>query len=379
MYMPKANYKNEMTKREFFAFLKNSEQFSDNSIGSFEKALLYWEDFTKTDDFSSFDDKQAIAFRDWLKGKEKKGSKNPISLSYCYDILRYLRKFFEWLAQQPKSKINATHIGYLNLSRKESQIATRARTVDAPTFEEVLQVLESINGETEVEKRDKALIALTLLTGARISAIASLRMKSFDKRRLILEQDPASGVKTKFSKMITTALFPMPDPKPLTYFLEWFDYLEQTRKFSSDDPLFPATKLEQGKENISYYSSGVVEPIFWSNASPARKIFEKRFKGAGIPYFHPHTFRHLIVKEFIKTRLTEEEKKAISQNLGHTDVGTTFGSYGYGKISTDRQTEIIRGIKFGNPEIEPVIRDMSDTAIKKLAKILKKELAESEK
>lgn len=377
--MTKANYKNEMTKREFFSFLKNSERFSDDSISSFEKALLFWEDFTKTDDFLSFDDKQAIAFRDWLKGRNRKGSENRISLSYCYDVLRRLRKFFDWLSQQPKSKINPTHTSFLNLSRKDSQIATSARKVDVPTFEEVVTVLESINGETEVEKRDRALIAFTLLTGARISAIVSLRMKNFDRRRLIVEQDPASGVKTKFSKRIVTVLFPLPDGKPLAYFLEWFDYLDQTRNFSSNEPIFPATKLEQGKENISYYSSGNVEPLFWSNADPARKIFEKRFKGAGIPYYHPHTLRHLIVKEFIKTRLTEEEKKAVSQNLGHEDVGTTFGSYGYGKISTDRQVELVRSIKFSHPETEQVFEGMSDASIKKLAKILKKELSEPEK
>ncbi len=377
--MKKANYKSEMTKRDFFAFLKNSKQFSDDSIHAYEKALLYWEDFTKADDFSSFDDKQAVAFRDWLKGKKRIGSENTISLSYCYDILRHLRKFFEWLSQQPKSKINITHIVALNLSRKESQIATRVRKVGTPTFEEVLKVLENIEGKTEVEKRDRALIAFTLLTGARISAIASLRMKSFDKRRLILEQDPESGVKTKFSKQITTALFPLPNGKPLAFFLEWFDYLEKERKFTPNQPLFPATKLEQGKESISYYSSGVVEPVFWSSASSARKIFEKRFIEADVPYFHPHTFRHLIVKEFIKARLTEEEKKAISQNLGHEDVGTTFGSYGYGKISADRQVDIVKGIKLGHPETEPIIGDMSDASIKKLANVLKKALAEPEK
>jgi len=300
-------------------------------------------------------------------------------LSYCYDILRFLRKFFEWLSQQPKSKINPTYIGFLNLSRKDSQIATSVRKVDVPTFEEVLKVAESISGKTEVEKRDRALISFTLLTGARISAIVSLRMKSFDRRRFVVEQSPSSGVKTKFSKQIITALFPLPDAKPLAYFLEWFDYLEQKRKFSPNEPIFPATKLEQGKESMSYYSSGIVEPVFWSNANPARKVFEKRFKGANIPYYHPHTLRHLIVKEFLKTRLTEEEKKAISQNLGHEDIGTTFGSYGYGKISTDRQVDIVRGIKFTHPETESVLEGMSDASIKKLAKILKKELAEPEK
>jgi len=368
-----------MTKRNFFAFLKNSERFSDDSIHAYEKALLYWEDFTKTDDFSSFDDKQAITFRDWLKGKKKNGSEQSISLSYCYDVLRHLRKFFEWLSQQPKSRINVTHIGFLNLSRKDSQTAIRVRKVDTPTFEEVLKVLENIKGETEVEKRDRALIAFTLLTGARISAITSLRMKNFDRRRLILEQDPASGVKTKFSKQIITALFPLPNEKPLVFFLEWFDYLEKERKFTPNQPLFPSTKREQGKESISYYSTGLVEPLFWNSAGSARKIFEKRFIEASIPYYHPHTFRHLIVKEFIKARLTEEEKKAISQNLGHEDVGTTFGSYGYGKISADRQIDIVKGIKIGHPETESIIGDMSDASIKKLANVLKKALAEPEK
>lgn len=372
--MKKASYKNEMVKRDFFAFLKNSEQFSEDSIHAFEKALLFWEDFTKVEDFTAFDDKRVTAFRDWLKAKNRKGSEQPISLSYCYDTLRRLRRFFTWLSQQPKSKINQTHIGFLNLSRKESQIATRVRKIDVPTFDEVMQVLESITGETEVEKRDRALIAFTLLTGARISAIVSLRMKNFDRRRLVVEQDPASGVKTKFSKQIITVFFPLPSEKPLQYFLEWFDYLDQTKGFSSNQPLFPATKLEQGKESVSYYSTGMVEPALWSNANPARKIFEKRFKGADVPYYHPHTLRHLIVKEFVKTRLTEEEKKAISQNLGHEDVGTTFGSYGYGKIPTDRQVEIVKGIQLKHPETEQVFEGMSEEAMKKLAKMLKKEL-----
>ena len=44
--------------------------------------------------------------------------------------------------------------------------------------------------------------------------------------------------------------------------------------------------------------------------------------------------------------LTEEEKKAISQSLGHENVATTFGSYGYGMIDENKQVEIIRNIDF---------------------------------
>jgi integrase/recombinase XerD len=373
--MQKANYQNEIIKRDFASFLKNSEGFSEESVASFEAALLLWEDFNFWRDFEGFDQKQAVAFRDWLKSKRKKGSEKTISLSYCYDNLRRLRRFFEWLSKQPKSKINPTHIGFLNLSKKENRIATQTRDRKIPTFEEVVQTIESIAGKTEVERRDRALLSLTLLTGARISAIASLPLKSFDRNRLTLEQNPAYGVKTKFSKKITTALFPLPDERPLKFFLDWFDYLQSERKFSPNDPIFPATRIEHGEENINFYSPGSVDPSFWSGSNPARKIFEKRFKNAGTPYYHPHTFRHLIVKEFVKTRLTEEEKKAISQNLGHEDVGTTFGSYGYGHIAEDRQVDLVRSIRFNNPETQALLNGMDDEVISRLADALKSKLA----
>jgi hypothetical protein len=79
----------------------------------------------------------------------------------------------------------------------------------------------------------------------------------------------------------------------------------------------------------------------------------------------------LIVKEFAKTRLTEEEKKAISQNLGHADVGTTFGSYGYGHIEEDRQMEIIKNIKFSSEENKKfTVNALSDLSKKEQIKTL---------
>lgn len=51
MRMKKANDKNEMTKLKSFTLLKNSEQFSDDSINSFEKAVFYEEYFIKTETF----------------------------------------------------------------------------------------------------------------------------------------------------------------------------------------------------------------------------------------------------------------------------------------------------------------------------------------
>ncbi|MDP2855541.1 MAG: site-specific integrase [bacterium] len=282
-----------------------------------------------------------------MQAKNKANSQEKISLSYCYTILRFLKVFFRWLSQQAGyKKIDKIAIDYLNLTQAENRIATQPRKVEIPRLEDIKAVIENIKGKSEIEMRDKALISLIFLTGARISAVMTLPMQSFDRDKLILDQDPKLGVKTKFSKRIVSTFIAFWYKEPINYFLEWFDYLKKQKEFKLNDPIFPATKIENGKENIGYYNTGEVEPIFWKSTSTPRKIFEKRFAQAGVKYYHPHTLRHFLSKEAIKRLLTEEQKKAISQNFGHADIRTTFGSYGYGRIDEDRQIEIIKNIDF---------------------------------
>jgi hypothetical protein len=200
-------------------------------------------------------------------------------------------------------------------------------------------------------------------------------MQVFDRKKLTIDQDPNLGVKTKNSKRIMTAIMEFSFYKePLKYFLEWFDYLENEKKFKPSDPIFPATKIENGKDNLGYYNTENVEPNFWKSTTSTRKIFEKRSEQAGVKYYHPHTFRNLLVKEISELPLTEEQKKAFSQNLGHEDIGTTFGSYGYGKIGESKQIEIMKSINFGSDESKKIIDNMqstlSDNDIERIAKKL---------
>jgi integrase len=345
-------YKNELIKRRFYDYLKNSSTgFSKETIECYDGAILLWEDFSEKADFTGFSRTTARSFKDWLKAKKKVGSQENISLSYCYDILRYLKFFFFWLSKQSGyKKIDQTAIDYLNLSKAEARIATQSKSVKFPSLEQVKVVIENIRGDSEVEMRDKALISLIYLTGARITAAMTLSMRCFDKEKLTIDQDPKLEVKTKFSKRFVSSLIPFSYKEPLKYFVAWFDYLEKQKGFKPTYPIFPATKIDNGKENLSYFNTGKVEPIFWKNSSSPRKIFEKRFVQAGVPYFHPHTLRHLLVHEISKLPLTEEQKKAISQSFGHENTGTTFGSYGYGKIDEHRQLEIIRSIDFNGQE-----------------------------
>jgi len=351
--MTSTTYKNERIKRRYFEYVRGPKGFSPKTVKCYEIAIWLWEDFSKQADFANFNQTSAKEFNEWLKTKKKARSEEKVGLSYCYDMLRYLKDFFEWLSKQSgyKSKINQTAIDYLNLSRAEVKMATQPKNVRYPSVEEVKTVIENIKGKTEVELRDRAFISLLFLTGTRISAIISLRMKSFDASRLVIDQDPKEGVATKNSKRIVTALIPLSYKEPVTCFLEWFNHLVE-KGFKPDDPIFPATKVENGKENISYYNTGEVERTLWKSTTPARKILNKRFEEAGITTYNPHAFRHMLVKEIAKLPITEEQKKAVSQNFGHEHTGTTFGSYGYGKIEENRQIEIIKNIDFEGPKKE---------------------------
>lgn len=368
------SFQNELMKRQFFIYLKEVKGFSKDSVDAYEHAILLWQECTDNKDFSTFGKQLASAFKVWIKSRTNKDGE-ALSLTYIYNIFRRLKGFFTWLSMQPhyKSKIDQTIIEHLSLSKKETRIAIEPGKREIPSMEEVIKVIEHIRVANDVDRRDRALICFTLLTGARISAIYSMPMMAFDEATFTVDQNPKFGVKTKFSKRIVTTFFPIEYSKALDYFLEWYHYLKNQKHFTAKDPLFPMARIENGTHNINFHNTGEVEPYFWQDSGSARRIFQKRFLEAEVPYYHPHTFRHLVVKEFARTRLTEEEKKAISQNLGHENTGTTFGSYGYGHIEEERQIDIVKKIKLGSKEVDVTIGLTKDDLKQAMAELLKEQ------
>ena len=69
------------------------------------------------------------------------------------------------------------------MSEKDTRVATAQREQRAPTLEQIKHVIQTMPYGTEIERRDRALVAFTLLTGARDSAIASMKLKHVDLDR----------------------------------------------------------------------------------------------------------------------------------------------------------------------------------------------------
>jgi integrase len=134
--------------------------------------------------------------------------------------------------------------GCFNLSEKETRVATAHRDAHAPTIEQIQRVLESMSTQSDIERRNRALIAFTLLTGARDGATASFKLKHIDLVGEKIEQD-AREVKTKRSKTFTTFFFPVDDDFR-NIVVDWVNFLRKEKLWGNDDPLFPSTEVIPG-------------------------------------------------------------------------------------------------------------------------------------
>jgi integrase len=213
---------------------------------------------------------------------------------------------------------------------------------------------------TEIERRNRALVAVTLLTGARDSAIASLKLKHVDLTAGCVHQD-AREVRTKFSKTFTTFFFPVGE-EVRRIVAEWVSYLRDEKLWGNDDPLFPATRVALGPDR--QFAAAGLSRDHWSNATPIRSIFREAFASAGLPYFNPHSFRNTLVQLGQEICKTPEQFKAWSQNLGHEKVLTTFLSYG--EVACQRQGEIIRDLSMPQRAVSTDADEIAEAVCKKL-------------
>lgn len=364
--MIKHNPNNERIKRKYFAFLKEAKQQSEPSVDSAAKALNRFEVYRNFRDFKTFHFEQAVAFKKHLGKQKGQQSGKPLSKSTMHSTLSQLKRFFQWLSMQQgyKSRIQYSDAEYFNLSEKDTRIATARRPQKVPTMEQIKHVIKSMPFKTDIDKRNRALIAFTLLTGARDSAIASMKLKHVDMVEGSVYQD-AREVKTKFSKTFTTYFFPVGDEFHQIV-AEWVAFLRDEKLWGNDDPLFPKTSIECGASR--HFEASGLKKEHWSNATPIRTIFRKAFETAGLSYFNPHSFRNTVVRLGEQICQTPEQFKAWSQNLGHEQVLTTFVSYG--EVACQRQGEIINALAVrSSPSVVTDAKEFADEVVKRLAEV----------
>jgi integrase/recombinase XerD len=173
---------------------------------------------------------------------------------------------------------------------------------------------------------------------SRTSCLCLSRFGS-DAQKLRAVYQDAREVNTKYSKTISTWFFPV-DPVAEIIVREWIAFLRAELSFTDDDPLFPSTRMAGGPQR-KFLAAGL-SGSHWADTGSIRGIFKRAFESIGLPYYNPHLFRNVLVQLGQQRCRTAEEFWAWALNLGHSDVMTTFQSYG--NITHERRRQLIHGL-----------------------------------
>ena len=345
--MRKHHPQNERIKCEYFAYLEQAKRMSPSSVDQVAAAIAQFEQSTNFKDFRKFHIAQAVAFKGRLQNHVSSETGRPLAKATIHSRLMALKAFTIWLAGRPgyRSRISYSDADYFNVSANDERIAKAVRARPVPSLDEIRKALAAMPTCTVLERRDRAVIAFALLSGARDNAIASFSVKHIDLAARTVSQD-AREVRTKNAKTFTSTFFPV-GREFEAIVAEWIDEVGK-EGFGSDDPLFPATKIALGANR--HFAAVGLDRKHWRDAGAIRRIFKQAFERAGLPNYNPHSFRHTLAVFGEKICRTPEEWKAYSQNFGHSSPMTTFNSYG--PVAAHRQAEILNALVDAQP-IEP--------------------------
>ncbi len=355
---------NVRIKRQYFNYLRNARGQSESSIDAVAKAIARFEDYNNMRSFKAFNHNQAVAFKNHLAKQYGRRSAKTLSKATLHATLANLKRFFQWLSGQPgfKSRFQYSDAEYFNMTDNDVRTATARREQKSPTLNQIKHVISQMPTNDEIQKRNRALLAFTLLTGARDGAIASMKLKHVDLQTGCVVQD-ARQVKTKFGKTFTTYFFPVGD-WVVEIVEEWVTFLREQKLWGNEDALFPSTMVAYNDSTHQFEAAGL-NTVGWSSANPVRTIFRNAFETAGLPYFNPHSFRNTLVRLGEEVCGTPEDFKAWSQNLGHDKVLTTFTSYG--EVAPQRQSEILKELALPKIRDQPLdAEEIAEAVMRKL-------------
>ena len=335
----KFNEENERIKRRYMHFLREAKGCDMATVDKAAEAILRFERSTGFKPFKRFHIDQAMAFKQKLAAEKNSRTGAPLSKATIDGTLRAVKAFVLWLAGQPgyKSRIAYADAQYFNLNAKDARVAHAQRDTPFPTPEQCRHAFGQMPTKTALQRRDKALFAFLILTGARDGAVASLRLKHIDLVEGCVYQD-GRDVNTKFAKTFTTWFFPV-DAAYFETFRDWVEFLREDQLFGPADALFP--KPLMGLRKGGFACLGLSRDTY-SNAGKIRAVIKDAFTGAGLPAFGPHSFRKTLGVLANVHCKTPEQFKAWSLNLGHENIATTLSAYC--PVSPTRQGELIRGM-----------------------------------
>lgn len=168
------NASNERVKREYGDYLVNAKRQGTFALDGALSAIRRFEEFTDLKDFRLFKKEDAKAFKEsFVSSKTARGS--TVTKATIITVLGHIRRFFQWHSDQAHLSPRFQHsdADYLNPTLKQSRSATRRLPGFVPSVDQIRHMIACMPTGSEIELRNRAIVAFILLTAARVASVAS--------------------------------------------------------------------------------------------------------------------------------------------------------------------------------------------------------------
>lgn len=316
------NAQNLILRYDYRVHLQEAQGSDVKTIDAVMRAIAEFERFAGGKDFAKLGTDEVIGFKRHIVSRQRQQGDDTLSLSSVLHILYHLKGFFTWLrTREGYRRMDPDVASFFRPPRRHEMSARSPAARLGPSLETVEQVISSMARDTLAQRRNRAAIALILVTAARDGALVSLRRKhlQFELRQLVQN---GREVSTKFGTNHLTWFFPV-SPMAEAIVGDWVTEIDDLG-FGPDDPLFPREIDQIRHRGVS----GEITRVPWATAASLRASLKEACSRAAVPYFNPHGIRKTIAVFGEQRARTPFELKAWSQNLGHKSVRTTLESYG---------------------------------------------------
>lgn len=278
-------------------------------------------------------------FPEFMRLARLDGKDEPLSPTHIKKILAAARRFLIFLYENDKEYRSLTLAWISKI--KVKRLSEVPQTKEYVTFGEILKIARA-PAESVLERRIRAAAVFMYLSGIRIGAFVTLPIKAIDLENRFVYQYPILGVHTKNNKSAKTVLYPIPE---LLDVVKAWD--QEVKKVLQDNgfwfaPLSPKTG-EIDPTNLNLNDNRV---------HLARKNLSNWLKKNGLTYHSPHKFRHGHVHYGQAHSRTQEDYKAVSQNVMHSTTGVTDQFY---SNMDDHEKRNRIDSMFGSKEIDQTV------------------------
>ena len=283
-------------KREFLEYLEIEKGRAIRTVENYEHYLTVFFQFAKIKTPNDITDSSVREFRLWLNRQTTGNNRqtgNTVSKKTQNYYMIALRVFLKYLTKR----------GISAMPRDQIELAkTPERTLDLISPEELSRLLNSPNGNTLKDLRDKAILELLFSTGLRVSELCSLT-NDFDFKR-----DEIS-IRGKGGKV--RVVFISDEAKnAVKKYLDMRKDMNDALFVQVDSEKFPNNKTKEVKDKNGALTRRSIERIVKQHAIKAG-ITKK---------VTPHVIRHSFATDLLNNGA---DIRSVQVMLGHSNISTT--------------------------------------------------------